>query len=47
MLSDEPHLQLILANDLAYKQIVRTVIASFSRTARHRSRFLEHYLVRV
>jgi hypothetical protein len=47
MFGEEPGLHLVLTDDLAHEEIVRSVIASLRRFAGHRPRLLEHDLVRV
>src|SRR5438477_341148 len=43
----EPHLQLVGADDVADQQVVGAVVARLRRLAGHRTRLLEHDLVRV
>jgi hypothetical protein len=47
MFSDEPDLELILADDVTDEEIVGAVVAVLRREPRHCARFFEHDLVRM
>ena len=44
---DEPHFQLVRADDVAHEQVVRAVVFSLARSPCHCSGLLQHDLVRV